>query len=96
MRLLTRLVILVLLTGFVVSAPPPLAAATTDTFRDEFNNISYSGDDGIGGSWAGAWWDSQDQDETAGDTRVDSDGVEDFALRFNSNRPASTRNERPI
>ena len=85
MRLLTRLVILILLTGFLVSAPPPLSAATTDTFRDEFNSISYSGSDGVGGSWVGAWWDSQDQDETAGDVKVDSDGTEDFVLRFNSN-----------
>ena len=87
MRLLTRLVTLVLLTGFLVSAPPPLAAATTDTFRDEFNNISYSGDDGVGGSWAGSWWESEaPTDPTGGDVTVGSDAaVADFVLRFNNN-----------
>ena len=85
MKSLTRFTALVLIVSFVASAPVPLAAATTDTFRDEFNNISYIGDDGIGGSWATAWWDSQDQDETSGEIKVDSDGLEDFVLRFNSN-----------
>ena len=83
-RALVRFVALVLLAGFVVSSPPPLGAATTDTFRDEFNTISYGGDDGVGGSWAGPWWESQDQDPDAMDIRVESDGLEQYVLRFDA------------
>ena len=95
MRLLTRFLILVLLTSFVVSAPPPLGAATTDTFRDEFNNISYSGDDGVGGSWAGAWWENEaTQNPNAGTVQVVTDGVEVYALRFVDSSPAGMYVER--
>jgi hypothetical protein len=83
LRAVVRLLALVLLTGFVVSSPPPLGAATTDTFRDEFNNISYSGDDGIGGSWAGAWLESESpQNPAAGNMKVLVDGTESFALHY--------------
>ena len=95
MRLLTRLAILVLLASFVISAPPPLGAATTDTFRDEFNNISYSGDDGVGGLWAGAWWENEaTQNPNAGTVQVVTDGVEVYAMRFVDSSPAGMYIER--
>lgn len=85
MGTLKRFSALVLIISLVVSAPPPLNAATTDTFRDEFNNISYSGDDGVGASWAGAWWESEAvQDPTQDDITVESDGAEDYVLRFDN------------
>ena len=82
-RPLTRFVAVVLIAGLVVSASPPLGAATTDTFRDEFNNISYSGDDGIGGSWAADWLESESpQNASAGNLKVSVDGTESFAVQF--------------
>ncbi len=83
MRSLTRLTALVLLISFVAFASPPLGAAVTNTFRDEFNNIGYSGSDGTA-AWAGDWWDSEDQDPSAGGIRVDSDAPIDFVLWFDS------------
>jgi hypothetical protein len=76
-----RLTVLVLIVSLVASAPAPLGAATTNTFRDEFNNISYGGNDGTA-AWAGDWWDSEDQDPSAGSIRVDSDTAVDFVLWF--------------
>ena len=81
----TRFTAVVLIVCFVASVPPPLGAATTTTFRDEFNNISYSGDDGMGGSWAGAWWETDPSvDPGADDITVQADGAEVYALRFNN------------
>ncbi len=72
----------------MVSSPPPLGAATTDTFRDEFNNVSYSGDDGVGGSWAGAWWESETpQDPDQDNMKMVDDGGEQFVLQFDNTVP---------
>jgi hypothetical protein len=82
MKSLTRFIAFVLIVSFVASAPVPLAAATTDTFRDEFNNQLYSNNDGTA-LWTGDWTESESpQDPTAGSTSVQSDGAEDFALFF--------------
>jgi hypothetical protein len=81
MRPLVQFCAFVLIFSFAVSIPQPLGAAVTDTFRDEFNTIGYEGDDGSQ-SWAGGWWDSEDQDPSAGGISVDSDAAVDFTLWF--------------
>jgi hypothetical protein len=84
MRSLTRFTALILIVSFVASAPPALGAATTDTFRDEFNFELYSNNDGTA-TWAGDWWESEAvQDPTNDDIRVTSEGGEDFVLRFDN------------
>jgi enamine deaminase RidA (YjgF/YER057c/UK114 family) len=64
------------------SAPPP--PSCDDTFRDEFNHLNFSGNDGTL-SWTGDWQEVGESDgPTAGDVRVD-DPETTFELQIRDN-----------